>query len=85
MLKLNTNLRYDEVKKIDIEPYLAPNSILRESANFSSVYELYSVIQHVGSGNSGHYTVICKRKMRDSDDEVWVFFDDKYSRIMRES
>ncbi len=63
MLKLNTNLRYEEVKKIDIEPYLAPNSILRASANFSSVYELYSVIQHVGSGNSGHYTTICKRKM----------------------
>jgi hypothetical protein len=23
--------------------------------------------------------------MRDSDEEVWVFFDDKYSRMVRES
>ena len=83
MVKLNTNMNYQEIKKIDVDSYLAPNSILRDSINYSSIYELYAVIHHVGSGNSGHYTTICRRNMNDgSGNEVWVFFDDKYSQII---
>ena len=46
-----------------------------------AVYDLYGVINHMGSRDVGHYTAFCKLQGA-GDDQAWFKFDDeKVSRV----
>jgi ubiquitin C-terminal hydrolase len=40
------------------------------------------LIKHVGSGNSGHYTSICKKYVKKMNKSIWVEFDDETTTII---
>lgn len=58
--------------------YLAERLLERyvNCVNFSPIYQLYALIKHIGSGNSGHYVAICKKYINNLNNSVWVEFDD---------
>lgn len=58
------------------------NNLCDKRENIYKKYNLYSVINHVGAMNFGHYYSCCK----DSDTDIWFLFDDdRVKRITNDS
>lgn len=71
MIKINDRFEFPE--EIDLSPYLAKDAKEGNSnANKSNIYDLYGVLVHFGSYESGHYYAF----LRTSTDPQWYKFDD---------
>jgi len=56
---------------------MTPYTLFREGQpKISIIYELYAVILHKGSINSGHYMCCVKHRLG-ANDEKWILFNDE--------
>lgn len=71
LVKLDLRLKWQEF--LDSSRYSLTSA--------GKLYELFAVVRHSGSSQSGHYTCLAKRKHPFENKRVWVLFDDDNTEI----
>jgi ubiquitin C-terminal hydrolase len=74
LLKLDLRLKWQEF--LDSSRYSLTSN--------GKLYELYALVKHNGSSESGHYTCVAKRKHPCENKSIWVNFDDEYAEFIKQ-
>jgi len=76
MVKLDHHLPFP-VQGLDMAPYVAPN--VKSTCGEATIYDLFAVVEHVGSMDAGHYIAFVRRSGE------WFRCDDSFVSAVPES